>query len=310
MRTSTLLCAPVCAMLVAACGAPREPEDFGAWFDEGSAYDVQEPIAFTAENYDFIGATAIADLPSPPTRSFQTWFAEADAPPTENCDEWSTVDTLPAEITGIVTIHPRFYIKVSGCIPPDDFDVDSDEKYFGSFFVQDRSGGHFVLGNSRVAHFSMGDRVTLRVRAIKEYFGSRMISAHDVVSVERTAEPIFYREVQGRLLDDGDLAEVVRVEGIVAGEMGQFGELYLCTGDDPDTTPVADQGRQGDIVPRCARSDVSDPPWYKVGIDVELQRRGVSYETGTRLQVTGPVHLSFGDRQVSVLRVGQLQPLD
>ena len=212
-----------------------------------------------------------------------------------------------------MTIHPRYYIKVSGCLP--DFSVDSDEKYYGSYFIQDRTGGYFVLGDSKVAHFDMGDRVTLRVRAVKDFFGSSMISAHDVIEVDRGPEPIYYRTVAGRLLgrdlDAGydDVAEVVRVEGTLAAEMGGFGELYLCTGDDPDTTLRPDPDRRNDLVPACAHQSVQAPPWYKVGLDVELQRRGVSYPKGARLQVTAPVILSFGDYQLVVMRVGQITEL-
>ena len=39
---------------------------------------------------------------------------------------------------------------------------------------------------------------------------------------------------------------VVRVQGVVAAPMSNFGEIYLCTGDDPDTSLVVDQGRGGD----------------------------------------------------------------
>ena len=292
--------------LLAACTEPADPEPLD-WFDEGVDIQVRETVLFTDQNYDFTGATAIADLPVP--GDFETWFApDADAT-LDECAGWLTSEELPVEITGIVTIHPRFYIKVSGCLPPDDFTVDSDEKYYGSFYIQDESGGFFVLGNTRVSRFDMGDRVTLRVNAVKEYFDSVMVSAHDVVAIERGPEPIYYREVSGRLLGTEDQAQVVRVEGTVAAEASNFGEIYLCTGDNPDTTLLADQGRNGDLVPACARSNVTDPPWYKIGLDVELQRRGVTFEPGTRVQATGPVHLSFGDHQVAILRIGQLQEL-
>lgn len=283
------------------------PADWGSWYDPGKTLDVEERVEFTDVPYDFVGTDPIDTLPAP--GAFETWFTPQDAPP-ENCEGWRSDPSLPREITGIATVHPRMYIKVSGCLPPDDFSVDSDEKYYGSYYIQDRSGGFFVLGDSRVAHFEMGDRVTLRVRAIKEYFGSLMISAHDVVEVQRGPEPIFFREVEGRVLSSSDQAEVVRIEGTVAAEMGDFGEIYLCTGDSPDTSLVSDQARNGDLVPACARSNVTDPPWFKVGLDVELQRRGHSVAPGERIQVTGPVHLSFGDYQVTVMKLGQMTRLD
>jgi hypothetical protein len=154
------------------CVDPRPAQDPTDWFDPGSDYDVMEPVEFTDQNYGFTGETAIADLPLP--GPFQTWFAPEDQP-APGCTDWSTVPELPAEITGIVTIMPRFYYKTSGCVP-DDPTVDSDEKFYGSYFVQDASGGFFVLGDSKVAHFDMGDRVTLKVRATKESFAQNMIA--------------------------------------------------------------------------------------------------------------------------------------
>lgn len=291
----------------AACGTSSAPEPWRDWYDQGSPYDVEEPIAFTDQSYDFTGETPIADLPIP--SDFATWFAEDDAPPLDACDAWSTHPELPAEITGIVTIHPRFYIKVSGCLPADDRNIDSDEKYYGSYFIQDASGGFFVLGDSKVAHFDMGDRVTIKVRGIKESFDSVMISAHDVLEIERGPEPIYYRTVSDRILGPEDIAEVVRVQGVVAAEASNFGEVYLCTGDDPDTSLEPDPARDGELIPACAHMGVTSPPWFKVGIDVELQRRGVSYAPGTQLSVTGPVALSFGDHQVVVMRIGQVEIL-
>ena len=260
---------------------------------------------FTDVNYAFSGETRIVDLPAP--TDFETWFATTDGLPDADCDRWRTDPSLPATIEGVVTIYPRLYMKVPGCRPSDDFDVDSDEKYFGSFYIQDESGGHLVLGDTRVTHFDRGDRVRLQVRSIKEYFGSTMVVAHDVRNIDRANAPIYYRTVEDRLLDDNDRATVVRVQGIVAGPMSNFGEIYLCTGDDPDTTMVVDQGRFNDLVPACARSDVQDPPWYKISLDVELQRRGYELEPGTLMEATGPAHLSFGDYQVVLMQVGQFR---
>jgi hypothetical protein len=268
------------ALLVSAslAGCPEvdggeSPRD---WYDRGSDYDVQEPVAFTDVPYTFEGATGIADLPEPPL--FTTIFASDDVPGGD-CDGWTTTEELPVEITGIVTIHPRFYYKSQGCSPGQP--IDSDEKFYGSYFVQDASGGYFVLGDSKVAHFDMGDRVTLRVRALRESFGSTMIAAHDVVEIERGPEPIYYQSVTGPLGFE-HVAEVVRVEGTVATEMSTFGEVYF----------DSDQGVR-----------------YKMGIDSELSRRGVGFDVGTRIQVTGPVLYSFSEFTVVVMRVGQLTEL-
>ncbi len=297
-----LLCTSV------ACAPERLREDWEAWYDEGSDLDVQEPIAFTDVNYDFSDRrpelVPIADVPTPEIGSFETWFA-SDDPPAPGCDQWLTVEELPVEIEGIVTLHPRQYIKVSGC-RPDDNDIDSDEKYYGSYFVQDDTGGYFVLGDSKVARFEMGDRVHLRVRAVKENFGMTMISAHDVVEVTRGPEPIYFERVDDRLLANADIGNVVRVEGLVAAPMGGFGEVYLCPGDEPDRTL---RDLDGDSVPACFVNRTDEAPAFKVAIDVELQRRGIDLPEGARFSVTGPVLYSFNQHQVNVMRVGQLERL-
>ncbi|MEM6926613.1 MAG: hypothetical protein AAF602_06780 [Myxococcota bacterium] len=288
-----------------ACTTERLRERWEGWYDEGSELDVEEPLAFTDVNYDFTGATPIADIPTPAPDSFETWFA-SDDPPAAGCVDWLTVDDLPVEVEGVVTLHPRQYIKVSGCRPEGDNGVDSDEKYYGSYFVQDQSGGYFVLGDSKVARFDMGDRVTMRVRAVKEYFGMTMISAHDIVEVSRGPQPIYYERVDGRLLARADVGKTVRIEGLVAAPLGGFGEVYLCAGDAPDTTLVETDRED---VPACYLERTDEAPAFKVGLDVELQRRGVEPEAGTRYAVTGPVIYSFNEEQVNVMRIGQLEPL-
>lgn len=286
-----------------ACDSQRLREDWTAWYDPGSDLDVQEPIAFTDQPYTFTGPTALADLPRPET--WATWFAETD-PPATVCADWQTIDGLPVEVTGVVTLHPRQYIKVSGCRPEGDIVVDSDEKYYGSYFIQDGSDGFFVLGDSKVARFDMGDRVSLRVRAVKDVDGFPMISAHDVTEVVRGPEPIAYQTVTGRSLGEVDVSKVVRVEGIVGGPMGQFGEIYLCTGPDPDLTT---QNIGGDLIPRCFTGGGDEAPAYLISVDVELQRRGVTLPVGDRFAITGPVMLSFDQYQVNVMRVGQMERL-
>lgn len=259
-------------ILLAGCGQPRgmEPQD-GWWADAGD-YDVQETIAFTDVPYDFTGATPIADLPLPP--DFATEWAAGDAALPE-CPDWSVSDELPVEITGIVTIYPRYYFKTDGC------DGD-EEKFYGSYFIQDASGGHFVLGDTKVAHFDAGDRVTLKVRGIANRFDLPMIVGHDVVDVDVGPEPIFYEVADGPLTTD-DIALVRRVTGTVSTEMDTFG-AFTVTGDDGTD--------------------------WNVGLDVELNRRGVEYAPGTRVTVTGPVQYSFSLFTIVVMQKGQIQILD
>jgi hypothetical protein len=272
MRTVALLAA------LGACATPAPQEDPAEWFTPAADYDVLEPVAFTDENYDFTGPTAIADLPLP--GDFETIFSPDDAPASTDCAGWVTNPDLPAEIEGIVTLLPRFYFKTGGCAPTPD--IDSDEKYYGSYFVQDETAGYFVLGDSKVAHFDMGDRVRLKVRAIKESFDQTMIAVHDVVDVQRGPEPIYFERADGPLTA-AHVSRVVRFEGVVATPMSTFGEVYV---------------------------DADDGTRYKFSLDAELNRRGVTAELGERIRVTGPVLFSFSEYTVTVMRIGQLEWLD
>lgn len=277
MVRGTLFAALVC---LPACLTERAPEDPMDWYQPAEGYDVQETIEFTDTPYGFPSAAedSIADLPLPP--EFTTWFAEDDPPPA-GCGDWETDPGLPSTIHGMVTAHPRIYIKVSGCVPEDNFDADSDEKYYGSFFVQDSTGGVFVLGDSKVAHFTMGDRVTLDIRAVKNNFGLKMVAAHDVTEIQRGPEPIYYQTQTGDLGDE-HVGKVVRVQGTVATGPDTFGEFQL-------------HGDQGEI--------------WSVGLDVELNRRGVQFPVGQRLQITAPVMYSYSTYTLVVMRLGQVTVL-
>jgi hypothetical protein len=275
MRGRALLAGLLHVPLSWGCVTPRDQENPDAWYDPGSAYDVSEPVEFTDVNYDFTGPTPIAELPVPP--DFGTIFAEGALPEGTACADWTTVEDLPAEIEGIVTVLPRYYFKTSGCQP--DQSVDEDEKYYGSYFIQDASGGYFVLGDSKVAHFDMGDRVKLTVRSLKEAFDQTMIASHDVDEVQRGPEPIYYERVTSQLGTE-HVSRVVRMEGTVATEASTFGEVYL---------------------------DTDDGIRFKMGLDSELARRGVGFEIGARLEVTGPVLYSFNEYTIVIMRVGQIQ---
>jgi hypothetical protein len=256
--------------LAAGCAAPRPVEDPATWFDPGAPLVVAERLEFTDVNYDFTGETPIADLPIPAGDSFVSLFAEGD--PLPACEEWETTPDLPAEITGIVTILPRYYYKTDGC------DQDA-EKYYGSFFLQDASGGIFVLNDSKVSHFLAGDRVTLSVRGVANRFDLPMVTALDVVDVQPHPEPIYFQAANAAF-DQGDIALVERVTGTVATEADTFGAFDLTQ----DGTGVT----------------------YGVSIDSDLARRGVHYAVGTRITVTGPVLYSYSLYSIIVMQVGQV----
>jgi hypothetical protein len=265
-------------LLATACNEGR-PQAGNDWFDAGTTLEVKELVAFTTVPYDIpseptqgIGAMLDAVYP---VSAFVTaygvndqWNAAVD------CESEVAAD-LPWRVEGVVTLTPRWYFKTFGC------DRD-DEKFYGAFFIEDATGGIFVLGDSKVAHFEMGDRVVLDVRGARTLYGLDLVYAHDVVSIERRADPIYYQE-STRALGGADIGEVRRVSGVVSSDKDTFGEFRL----------QADSGI-----------------FYTVNLDAELSRRGVGWPVGTRIQVTGPVLYSYSTYSLVVMRKGQVTVLD
>jgi len=266
---------------LAACSDARKIEDGVAWFDGGDAYDVLEPVAFTDVPYGAPGAglQGIGELPMP-GNILETWYGPDDVPP-DNCDDWVTDASMPTEVEGIITIHPRFYYKTQGCVAPGDRETDSDEKYYGSYFIQDATGGVFVLGDSKVAHFDMGDRVRMKVRAVRNIFELQAVAAHDVLVVQRGPEAIYY-EWSTEALGADDVGLVKRVEGEVVIAADTFGEFQI---------------------------ESDDGVRYTIGLDVELNRRGLSFPVGTRIQATGPTMFAYETYKIVIMRVGQIELL-
>ncbi len=244
-----------------------------AVFGDGSTLDVSEAMEFTDVPYGATGPTPIADLPIAP--DFGTSFpADAVLPA---CDGWGISPDLPATLSGVVTVTPRVYFKADGCVPVGSSEVESDQKYYGSFFLQDMSGGTFVLGDARLAAFPAGSWVTIDVTSVANAFDLPRVSTFELISVEAPI-PIYYELADGPL-DASHDASVVRVTGTVSAAPDGFGEMTLTT----------DTG--ADVV---------------VTLDVELTRRGVTAAVGDRLQVTGPVLYSYGAHAIVVMSLGQL----
>lgn len=269
-------------LLAAACDA-RMAEDPEDWWGAMGALDedVTEPIEFTEEPYDFSGPglDAVQAVVQPQARVYGPM-----ADPAGTCDDWYTSNDLPIETWAMVTLHPRYYYKTQGC------DRGSDEKYYGNYFVEDQTGGIFVLNDSKVAHFEMGDRVKIRVNAVAEAFDLPRIMSHEIIEVERGPFPIHWEwagETTGsgdntEFVDAGTVGRVVRAEGVVLTEPDTFGQFEI----------LADEGHR-----------------YLINLDAELNRRKVRAPIGSRIQVTGPVLDAFGQKIV-VMRVGQITMLE
>lgn len=263
------------AALWLACAPLRDAEDPSDWFDPGSDLDVAEALRFTDQNYGFGATDGIGDFAASvfPAPDRTIVFGEDDDWPAGSSCDSEISDALPAEIEGIVTITPRYYMKVDGC--------DGEEKYYGNFFLQDASGGTFVLGDSKVAAFAAGDRVRLRARAVRTNFDFNIVYSWDTVAIHREARPIFY-EVATQTLDAGDHSLVRRVTGEVQGKPDTFGAFQVK--DDLGTV-------------------------FDIQIDAELNRRGFTVAPGQRIQVTGPVMYSYSIRAIVVMSLGQVEIL-
>lgn len=265
--------------LLVGCGTPHWREDPNDWFDPGTQVSVEEPVEFTDVPYDFplddddgIGALGGAVFP---VDYWTVAYAEDDQYPAESDCESSVHTGLPFEVEGIVTILPDFYFKTDGC-------TYDDEKFYGSYFIEDRTGGLFILGDSKVAHFDMGDKVRMVVRGARTSWDMDMVVAHDVIEVVERDLPIAY-ELHTESLSLDDISRVKRMIGIVQTDPDTFGEVTLLTDDGVE---------------------------FHMSLDSELNRRDVSWPIGTRLSVTGPVIFSYDIFSLVIMRVGQVEVLD
>jgi len=255
--------------------AQHAVEDPAAWYDPGTPGNVDEPVAFTDEAYTLDGN--IAGLSAVfPTANDGIVFAPGDGYGDSTDCQWSEDDDLPMQITGVVTIDPKYYYKTPGCST-------DDEKFYGSFFLEDKDGAVFVLGDSKVAHFQMGDEVTLNVRGARTRYDLDMITTWDTVSIDTSEHAIHYETVFNPF-DFQDEYLVRRITGTVASKPDTFGQFSV-------------------------DSDDGTASWF-VQIDSELNRRGFTIEPGRRLEVTGPVLYSYSQFSIVVMRSGQVTFLD
>lgn len=280
MRGPVAILAGAAVLALSACPAPRDPEDPAEWYDPGTAQDVEESIAYTDEPY---GLSGIGDFTADifPVEPYTVAYAPGDGFPDGGDCPSVEEPALPWEIEGIVTLHPRLYMKTVGCGYNDE-NGDSEEKYYGNFFIEDDSGGAFVLGDSKVAHFDVGNRVKLRVRGARTNFDLDMVYSWDVVEVDHTVRAVHYEPAIGPL-DYGDLARVRRVTGTVLTNKDTFG-LFTIEADDGTA--------------------------YAVQLDSEINRRGLAFDIGERIQVTGPVLYSYSVFSVIVMETGQIVALE
>ena len=246
---------------------------------------------------------------------------------------------LPMLIDGVVTLHPRQYTKVPVC--------DQDERNYGTYTIEDDTGGIVVLRDSRVAWFQSGDRVRLTVdAAMLTYTGpeSRAIltaTIEPIGPVTTAEQRVIYYTTQPEPFTLEDITQTQRVEGFVAVKPtnknfstmvvankalpvrtgAELNEVCrsLCAGpctercqtSEPsicrdEICPAVCEGADNDF----DENDVANLPLcWEVNLDVELARRGYTYEIGTPITVTGPVVESYG-LKIWVMRLGQIEVRD
>ncbi len=307
--------------------------------------EVDEPVEYrqrTLLGYDLprAGEPGIADLialmPAEAVGAGETdiWAAAGDAPPCPDPERVGILDDLPMTIEAVVTLHPRQYLKVPTC--------DQDERNYGSFVVEDDTGGIVVLRNSRVAEYTVGDRVRLTVRSMMFTFRSpstRVVLAADVERVERPGaarEPVLFEDLDAPFSLD-DITETRRISGLVVQRPNNtnFGEMLVADRlVEPPSDPVEPTAFCTETCPRrcignqcgglcedvcasiCATGlssgaelDGVVPVCWAVNVDQELQRRGFGPAAGSRVEVIGPVFDSF-NLNLWVQRLGQVRVLD
>lgn len=293
----------IALLAMSACADVRdEPADQSDWWGAAEDAWVEEAIDYTNADYAIpaAGSAGIGDF-SAEVYPVGTWDRDNPtnlwsikyAPGADFGADCGGLEdgALPAEIEGVVTLHPAWYIKSYGCAPDPNqtWPPDSEEKYYSSYFIEDATGGLFVLFDSRVAPFTVGDKVRLKVRAVRsnhwddggDYIGSQdMIYAHDIVSVERAASAVHYTEVDGDLTID-HINRVVRVQGTVVDIDESFNNYTI-------ETPSG-----GEVV-------------YSLGLDLG-RRPSSKAKLGDVVTATGPVLLSYDIFTISIAQVGQLE---
>ncbi len=271
-------------------------------------------------------------------------FASGDVPLADcRFDAAVATDQFPMRITGVVTHHPRRFVKVEVC------DREEDERFWGTFVIEDDTGGIVVLRPGRSANFTFGDRITLDVYGAMLTFGldadTRAILSYDIVDHTGVADDeafdrtMLYEAID-RPFDASDSSEVRRIEGYTyqSPTNANFNEMLVADRpvaanyalDEPLIGPLLQCVRvcEGLCTSRCgvpalcsdaceARCDadrssptVDDTPTcWNVSIDIDLGRRGFSPPTGDRVQVTGPIVNNF-DRQLWIYSPDQIVTLE
>lgn len=274
---------------------PRDPN----YYAEGEQRSVTEPIEFTQDNYgDFSGDLTIADLRALRDENAFVWYGYSPMDPYplgdrrahgEDCSPIGAfenvvteVPELPATIEGVVTHHPRLLRSPRVCA--------GEDRYYGSYYLQDGTGGVLVYKDSRVADFTFGDRVTIRVRGMASQNFSSMpagvvgVLAYDHEDVVERDLPIYYKQTDEAFKAE-DVAQVHRIRGEVV--------------EAPSNTNFNSM---------TVASLNTDAVW-PVSLDRELTRRSYTFEPGEVVELTGVVADNYGLTML-IYSLGQIERIE
>ena len=345
----------VLALSVIGCAndtGPRTgPED--RWPTSGTERTVSEPVALADRamsgtyNLPRAGQPSIRDLidilPSEDIGFDDPKFFSSDDQPLM-CTNGRTTQspTLPLTIEAVVTIPGTYYIKVSVC--------DQEEKFYGSFVIEDDTGGLMVLRDSRVAQVQPGDvvRMTVHTLAIADNLGrvdSRAVLSYDLEILPEkqsvlysTTDVAFTTEQAGRTM---------QIEGYALEHPTNlnFSTMVLSDREIPEfmgeTSSICRNYCQPACSDACVGAGTSDvcatrvcpylcnafdelmtdedptaflerelPTCWTVGLNQELLRRGYNFSDASRLRATGPVLRDYNSLTVTVERLGQIEVLE
>jgi hypothetical protein len=333
------------------CADSRESAgDPNSIWQDGSEEVLQEPIEFAERSGGVSyglpadGASSVADLigifPEGGVGFGEATIFSGDTfdGAEDLCPTWGREHTrrLPMTIDAVVTLLSRQYVKVEVCA--------QDERHYGSYVIEDDTGGIVVLRDSRIADFTYGDRVRMTVKAITLTFGrdddTRAILLADVQKLPNADESVLF-ERTGVPFGRSMVSRVHQVEGWVhvRPTNNNFNEMVL-TDKEYEVGIGARTDLEGGLL-QCVRScesllstseicGVSEvwsdvcvsecagdnqvetgdlPVCWRVALDAELGRRGFSPEVGHRVRATGPIVNSF-DYVMWVLSLGQVEFLD
>ena len=261
-RLSSVILIALGAALIACSGDLREEPVVDSIFDEPvEQRPVSEPVMLVERADDVRyglprdGQPGIGDLvallpqESVGAGESDLWAAEGDAPRCPDPNRVTVLPELPMTIEGVVTLHPRQYLKVPVC--------DQDERKYGSYVVEDDTGGIVVLRNSRVAEFSAGDRVKLTVRSMMFTFrdpSTRVVLSADVerldppdgsrgmVIYETINRLIGLEDITRTAIDNEHIAmtlvpDLVPAIGAATHDLSVAATLALAPDDETDPTP-------------------------------------------------------------------------